>query len=199
MALRNMFTITLAVVPETKDASIPDEPPTRGDINTNYILAGGGILIVLFLCVLSLQIYTCKRAKSTKIQFCEHNACREMRLPDESANDVQKENSPTPSMNYRARKNPNIHQPTEPAYHDIDESMELEQSPVLSNASQEYERSSQKLLTKLPYSPLSIRDSFLFKQLVDLQVEPLDKRDENNPDLYLQPISIEENNKAITE
>lgn len=91
-----MFTVTLAVVPETKDASIPDEPPTRGDINTNYILAGGGILIVLFLCVLSLQIYTCKRAKSTKIQFCEHNASREMRLPDESVNDVQKENSPPP-------------------------------------------------------------------------------------------------------
>lgn len=96
-------------------------------------------------------------------------------------------------------KNPNINQPAEPTYHDIDESMELEQSPVLSNASQEYERSSQKLLTKLSYSPLSIRDSFVFKQLVDLQVEPLDKRDENNPDLYLQPISIEENNKAITE
>lgn len=194
-----MFTSTLALVPETKDASITDEPPTRGDINTNYILAGGGILIVLFLCVLSLQIYTCKRSKSTKIQICEHNTCREMRLPNESANDVQKENTQAPTTNYQARKKTNINQPAEPAYHDIDESMELEPSPVLSNASQEYERSSQKLLTKLSYSPLSIRDSFLFKQLIDLQVEALDKRDENYPDLYLQPISIEENNEDVPE
>lgn len=50
----NMFINILVVVLEIKDVFIFDELLIRGDININYILVGGGILIVLFLCVFSL-------------------------------------------------------------------------------------------------------------------------------------------------
>lgn len=195
--LLTIFTSTLSLLSKTKDTFITDEPPTRGDINVNYILAGGGVLIVLFLCVFGLQMYICKRSKFCI--FCKHNTCGEMGIPDESANDVQKKNTQTPRTNYRARKKAIINQPAEPAYHDIEESMELEQSAVLSNGSQENKRSRQMSWTKLSYSPLSIRDSFVFKQLISPQVEPLGERDENKPDLYLQPISIEEKNDDVAE
>lgn len=52
---------------KTNSIIVTEEPTTKGEINTIYIvLAGVGILIVLFLFVLVIQIYTCKRSKSTK-------------------------------------------------------------------------------------------------------------------------------------
>lgn len=194
--LRTLFTSTLSLISQTKDMSITDDHPTGEIINTNYLLAGGGVLTVLFLCVFGLQMYICKRSKFTKT-CCKHNTCEEMEIPDESANDVQNQNTQAPRTNNRARKKPIINQPAEPAYHDIDESMELEQSPVLSNASQEYESSSQMSRNKLSYLPLSLRDYFLIKQRIGSQVEPNGERDENKPDLYLQPISIEEKDDDV--
>lgn len=190
-----IFTSTFSLLSKTKD--ITDDPPTRGIINTNYVLAGGGVLIVLFLCVFGLQMYICKRSKFTKT-CCKHNTCEEMGIPDESANDVQNKNTQAQRTNYRA-KIKTVSQPAEPAYHDIDESMELEQSQVLANASQEYESSSQMSRNKLPLLPLSLRDDFLFQQRIGSQVEPNGERDENKPDLYLQPIPIEEKDDDVAE
>lgn len=196
--IRTIFTSSLSMLPKTKDTFITDEPPTRRDINTNYLLAGGGVLIVLFLCVFGLQMYICKRSKFTKTS-CKHNSCGEMGIPDESANDVQNKNTQAPRTVDRTRKKTVKNQPAEPAYHDIDESMEFEHSPVRTNVSQDYKRSSQMSCAKLSYSPLSIRDRFLFKQLIGLQAEPHGERDENKPDLYLQPISSEEKDDDVAD
>lgn len=49
-----IFISSLIMFLKIKDMFIIDEFLIRRDININYLLVGGGVLIVLFLCVFGL-------------------------------------------------------------------------------------------------------------------------------------------------
>lgn len=171
---------------------VTEEPTTKGEINTiHIILAGVGILIGLFLFVLVLQIYTCKRSKSTRTnKVLKRNKCEDAGTSGASDNgnngnvSVLREH---PRMRSKTKKQ----QPAESFYHDVEDSLELRYSPVISNASQEYEIHCHLPMPDLSYSPLSIKDSVLVQQMNDKQVESICGHfDGMKSDMYLHPITV---------
>lgn len=181
---------------KTNSIIVTEEPTTKGEINTIYIvLAGVGILIGLFLFVLVIQIYTCKRSKSTKTnKVLKRNNGDDAGTSDASAdnvNNVNNQNVTTSREHPRMRSKTKKLQPAESFYHDVEDSSELKYSPVIPNASQEYEVRCHLQMPDLSYSPLSIKDSVLVQQMQEKQVGSICGRfDGMKSDMYLHPITV---------
>lgn len=178
---------------KTNTMSVTEEPTTKEEINTIYIILGGfGILIVLFLFVLVLQIYTCKRLKPTRTnKVLKRNKCEDVGTSDASADDDNNENERTSKGIPRIRSKTKIQQPAESFYHDVEESLELRYSPGISNTSQEHEIHCHLPMSDLSYSPLSIKNSVLVQQMNDKQVKSIGgPSDDMKSDLYLHPITV---------
>lgn len=180
----NISTSTNSVSPKTKIVTVSKESPTKGDINTKYILAGGGILLLLILVVIVLQLYTYTRSKSTQSKNLKRKKCDEIEQSDEFADvaQVQKEDEFASSSEHEAMKKNNSNQPVDSDYHDIESFSELKCSPDFSNASQDYEKAFHLPKNNLSYSPVTNR-------LNDQQSEPGPSQ-KYGADIYLQPINV---------
>lgn len=181
----------------TNTVPVTEEPATNGEINTNYVLAGGGILIGLFLFVLILQIYTCKRSKFTRTNTIS-NKKEDVVTSALSGDDVKYKKERTLRVHPKTRSNIRIQRPAESVYHDVEESLEIRHSPVISNTSQEYEMRCHLPRCELSYSPLSIKDSVLMQQMNDKPVDSIGEFSGSiKSDLYLHPISVLQNTDSV--
>lgn len=176
---------------------VTQEPATNGEINKNYVLAGGGILIGLFLFVLILQIYTWKRSKFTRTNTIS-NKKEDVVISAVSGDDVKYENERTSRKHHQTRSNIRIQRPAESFYDDVEESLEIRHSPVISNSSQEYEMRCHLPRRELSYSSLSIKDSVLMQQMNDRPVESIGEFSGSiKSDVYLHPISVLQNTESV--
>lgn len=176
---------------ETNFVSVTDETKAKEDDSTKYLLAGGGIFLALFVFVIVLQFYTCKKTTYTKTKALKQIVCEEIEITDEFINDTQNENEQVSNTNHRARKRTKLNTLPKSVYDHIEESLESRHSQILSNESQEYEQ--QHCLTKpnLSNTTFSTQDCFLLHRLNVQYDEPISgPSDENRSDLYLQPISV---------
>lgn len=177
---------------------VTEEPTTKEEIATNYFLAGGGILIGLFLFVLILQLYTCKRSRFTRTNTILKRK-EDVGTSAVSGDDVIYKNEPTLNPIPRTRSKIKIHRSAEPLYHDVEESLERRHLPVITNLSQEYEMRCHLSKPELSYSPLSIKDSVLMQQMNDRQVESIGNLSGSiNSDLYLHPINVLKEADSVT-
>lgn len=178
---------------QTDVVFVTDDPTTTEGINTKYMLAGGGIFLALFLFVIFLQLYTCKKSKSTKTKELQQKTCEEIETTGEFLDDTQNENERVLSTNYHARNGDKLNILPKSVYDDIDESLEIRQTQGLSNESQKYEP---QHLSKpnLSYSPLS------FHRFNYQSDEPFSgPSDEYRSDLYLQPINVRRTADVVSE
>lgn len=92
------------------------------ELSQIYILAGGGLLIVAFLCAIVRELYTCKSKKSTQ------NTCEQIGAYDLSEDIVQERvelvsKEPTPKRNLS-----NSTECVEAQYSNIDNGIEIRHS-----------------------------------------------------------------------
>lgn len=169
---------------QTNVEFVTDDPTTRDEINTKYMLAGGGIFLALFLFVIFLQLYTCKKTKLKNTKQLQQNICEERDTTDELIEDTQNEIQRTLRTSYRARNGDKLNALPQSVYDDIDESLEIRHTQSVVNESQKYEQ--HHLSTpNLSYSPLSFH-RFNYQSDVPF----IGPSDVNRSDLYLQPISV---------
>lgn len=193
-----MFTNTIMTSFKTIFVSVTDETKAKEDNNTKYMLAGGGIFLAMFLFVIVLQLYTCKRTKYTKSKVLKQNVCEEIEVTDEFLNDTQNENEQVSSRNNRARNRTKLNALPKSVYDHIEESLESGHSQILSNEPQKYEQ--QHCLTKPnpSDSTFSTQDCFLLHRMNIPYDEPISGPfNENRSDLYLQPISVRRTADAV--
>lgn len=164
---------------------IPDQIGPREELNKQYIFFGGGTIIAMFIIVILLQVYTCNRSKSIKINDqikCEETDMSEELVDDEHYRDIQSETT-MPTERYNNDDN----QKVESDYCDVDE---FSRSGV-SNISTGYEQPQKMQNPTVSYSPLTPRSSLHFHRWNDHFVEPKNEQfEENNSNLYLQPIGV---------
>lgn len=166
------------------------EDPIAEEISRKYILAAGGIIIVMFLFVLILQLYICKRSKSSNIKSFKQRRSEKIPTHDQPVNNAQHENEPAANSQSPVRNKNNVNLTVESDYHDIDELLELRGMSSLSNTIEDYEKPPILSSTKLSYYPLTVRN-MCFQDFNDQYVEPVSGHsDENNADLYLQPVNV---------
>lgn len=167
---------------------IPDQTGAREELNKQYIFVGGGTIIAMFFIVIVLQLYTCKRSRSAKIKKL-NKKCEETDVSEELVDDEQHRNeneSTIPTERNKTDENETV----ESEYCDVDELESRHNSSLLSDVSTEYERPQILPNSILSYSPLTPRSSFHFQRLNYHSVAPTNGQcEENNSNLYLQPIS----------
>lgn len=168
-----------------------EEPKAKGESNMKYIIVGLGVIIAMFLFVVCLQLYTCKRSKSAKSKTLKRKKCEEKGTTNESTDDSQHEveqafNPIRPAGNKR-----NLRPTMEPDYDDIDEGIELSHLPVFRSESKEYKRLHILSNSRSSFSPLASENCFHCQQLKNLTVQPSrGLSDENSSDFYLQPVNV---------
>lgn len=189
---QHKFTSTISASVKTKILFITKEPNIKREININYVLAGGGIVIALLLFVIVHQ-YVSKRSKPTNTKSLKQKTCEEIRTSDELVDNIQHVNEFSSNTIFHETNINNSNDTSEADYHDINEFAELGSSAMCSNASEEYIIQRLLLMPKHTYSPLTKGGNFLFNQLDDQEDQPyMGHSDDNKSDLYLQPITIRE-------
>lgn len=147
------------------------------------------MIVVMFIIVIVLQLFTCMKSKFTKTKTLKRKQCKEMVVLEESADDVQQVNEQTNNTASPVRNVSNFNYTLDSVYCDIDEFSESGPSPVFSNASSEYEKPQILSEPKLSYSSLTSDNFFHFHELIEQYVEPQNRLfEENKSNLYLQPI-----------
>lgn len=166
---------------------ITKEPNPETEISKTYILAGGGFFLALFLFIIIIQLYTCKRSTAPRSETIRkrtnkyNGIYKEIETTAESADAVH-------TIHEHINRN-EIHVPDESSYQEIDHVVEMIPLSNYSNASREYEAPlplSRSRHTK--YSPLE-KSIHHLPQLNDQNAEP-PNCDKNESNLYLQPINM---------
>lgn len=167
----------------------PDQTGAREELNKQYIFVGGGTIIAMFIIVIVLQLYTCKRSRSAKIKTLNKKKCEETDVSEELVDDEQHINESETTISTGRNKN-GENETVESDYCDVDELELRHNSSLLSDVSTGYERPHIIPNRTLSYSPLTPRSSFHFQRLNYHSVAPINGQcEENNTNLYLQPIS----------
>lgn len=166
------------------------QPTINTEISRSYIFAGGGIMIALFLFVIVLQLFTCKRANSTRIKTPNQTTCKQKRKSDESLTEIQLVNMHADNAIHHVRKPTNMHQQAETEYNDVHEYHEINQSSDFFKASLNYEGPRNSSEYEHSYS-LIAESCHSNEPINEVSVE-------STTDLYLQPISGMEKSIAIT-
>lgn len=182
----------VSIISSTGIFLIPEQKKPREELNKQYLFFGGGTIIAMFIIVIVLQIYTCKRSKSAKIKTFSQKKWEETDMSEELV-DVEHHINIQSETTMPTVKNKNQEtQKAESDYCDVDEFLEFEDNPSgVSNISTGYEQPQTMQNPPFSYSPLTPRSSFHFQRLNDHFVDPInDKCEENNSNLYLQPISV---------
>lgn len=166
---------------------ITKEPNAETEISKTYILAGGVFFLVLFLFVIVLQLYTCKRStaprsKAIKKRTNKYNGqSKKIETTAESADAVH-------TIHEHINRN-EIYVPDESSYQEIDHVVEMIASSNYSIASQEYEAPLPLSRSRhTNYSPLEKTIHHL-PQPNDQNAEP-PNCDKNESNLYLHPINM---------
>lgn len=182
------FSTTAMSTKPTNVFIITKQPTLNTEINRIYIFAGEGIMIALFLFVIVLQLFTCKRANSTRITTPNQKTCKQRRESNESLTEIQLVNEHADSAIRQVRKQMHVQQQAENdnnEYHEINQSLDFLKASLDdegSRISSEYGHS---------YSPIAKR--FHLK-------EPNNEvSSASTADLYLQPVSVMEKSTAITD
>lgn len=171
---------------------IPDQTGPREELNKQYIFAGGGTIVAMFIIVILLQIYTCKRSKSAEIKTLSQKKCEETIMSEELVDDEQHRDIQNETTMPAIRNKNDSNQTVESDCCDVDEFLELRHnSSGFSNISTGYEQPQIMHNPTFSYSPLTPRSSFHFQRFNDHCVQPISEQcEENNSNLYLQPISV---------
>lgn len=170
---------------------ITKQPTLNTEISRSYIFAGGGIMMALFLFVIVLQLFTCKRANSTRIKTPNQTTCKQKRKSDESLTEIQLDIIHADNAIHHVKKQAHMHQQAETEYSDIHEYQEINQSSDIFKASLDYEEPRISSEYEHSKSPIAER-CYLKIQLSEISAA-------NTADLYLQPVSVMESSFAITD
>lgn len=183
---------SVSMISTTAMLLIPEQTKPREELNKQYIFFGGGTIIAMFIIVIVLQMYTCKRSKSAKIKTLSQKKCEETDMSEELVDDEHHRNIQSETTMPTVRNKNKENQKVESDYCDVDEFLDFENNPSgVSNISTGYEQPQTMQNPTFSYSPLTPRSSFHFQRLNDHFVEPInDQCKENNSNLYLQPISV---------
>lgn len=185
---QRIFRESVSTSTETNNVFITEDPIAE-EISRQYILAAGGIIIVMFLFVLILQLYTCKRSKSSNTKSFKQRS-EEIPTHDQPFNNAQHGNEPTANSLSPVRNKNNVNLTVESDYHDINELIMLRGMSSISNTIEDYEKPPISSSPKLSYCPLTVRN-MCFQDFNDQYIEPVSGHsDENNADLYLQPVNV---------
>lgn len=179
---------------KTYAAFITEKPAIKIEINLNSLLAVGGVFLSLFLFVILLQLYTCKRSTTARIKTFKRTTCEKIGKSDESQDTVQHEIEHPSNKIPSSRNKINVNQAAKCDYHEIDEILEIRQTSQFSNESQNYELPRALSNSRHSYSPLTVENSYLSPLFQDNVVETHDVYcNETNTDPYLEPIHVNEN------
>lgn len=170
---QNICTFCTTLSP-LKTSSIIDGETRTLEINRHFLLAGGGIFIVLILVVIFLQLYAFKRSTNARTHTFKRNTCKGIGKSEKSEEKVQHDIELISNEIALARK-----------------FGEIRHSTNCSDTSQEYEIPRSLPRTKHAFLPLEVENTYLSPQFKDDGFEPRNKRFcENSSDLYLQPIHV---------
>lgn len=122
---RRITTSNRTYVPlNTQTLNITEVPRTQMELNRIYILAGGGLLIVVVLFAIVRELYTCKSKKSTK-NIREQNGAYDL-----SVDIVQERNELVSNEMSPKRNITNSIQCGEAQYFSIDNVLEIRHSRI---------------------------------------------------------------------
>lgn len=168
-----------------------EEPKPKGESNVKYIIVGLGVIIAMFLFVVCLQLYTCKRSKSAKSKPFKRKKCEEKGTTGESADDSQHEVEEASNTIRPAGNKSNVRPNMDPNYEDVDEGIELSHLPVFCSGSKEYKRLHILSNSRSSYSPLASENCVHCQQLNNPTVQSSRRLSaENSSDFYLQPVNV---------
>lgn len=171
---------------------IPDQTGPREVLNKQYIFVGGGTIVAMFIIVILLQIYTCKRSKSAEVTTLSQKKREETNMTEESVDDEQHRDIQSETAMPSIRNKNDENQKLESDCCNVDEFLDSRHnSSGFSNISTVYEKPQIMQNPTFLYSPLTPRSSFHVQRLNDHFVQPISEQcEENNSNLYLQPINV---------
>lgn len=160
----------------------------------NSLLAVGGVFLSLFLFVIILQLYTCKRSTTARIKTFKRTTCEKIGKSDEFKDTIQHEIEHPSNKMPSPRNKPNVNQAPKCDYHEIGDMIEIRHTSHFSNESQKYETPRVFFNSGHSYSPLTVENTYLSPLFQGNVVETHDVHcNETNTDLYLEPINVIEN------
>lgn len=172
---------TVWITSKTKGVSITEEPNTNKEIEIKFVLIGGGIIILMFIFVIVIQLYTCKSSRSAKFKPLKRNRKQETLTPKHYTGNVRQGNE-------QSENQKQLIQTIESDYQDIEESIELRALPVSTG---EYISPIQTSQPQTSYCPLTSNDILQSQKWNDQYDERVSELvDENKSNLYLHPINV---------
>lgn len=135
--LASTSTISLFSETNTKIQVFSKETPfQKNEINTNYLLAGAGIVIFMLLIIIVIQ--TSRKSKSAKRNSLHQHKITENQTCDETFKRPPNDRSEKYLNITSSKQSKHFYQPIDPVYQEIDESVELMQIPTSTERAMEF-------------------------------------------------------------
>lgn len=181
--------ISLLSETNTKKQFFSKETPfQKNEINTNYLLAGAGVVIFMLLIIIVIQ--TSRKSKSSKRNSSHQHKSIENQTCDETFKRPPNDHSKKYLNITSSKQSKHVYQPMDPVYHEIDESVELMQIPASTETAIELEDHN---LPKCNKNPINVTENHdLNAETSRSYVSPNTCPDTHKAD-YLQPVFVQAN------